>query len=152
MSKVEYEMPQDYQERVARLLEMIETQKFYEKELKFLQSWINLDEAKVYKANLDKSIEEFEAVLAQEYEAYQIFKAAEADLIEYDEMVERNLKAMFIYFKHRQPDKLEKLKNTLLAGYSPEKLEKFYDGVAVLEATKLEEIIAQAEPSALKNF
>ncbi len=80
MSKIEYEMPDNYNEMLAKLLEMIETRKFYDKEINFLQAFANVDELRTAKAKHDKSIDEFEQALALEYEAYQRFRKSELEL------------------------------------------------------------------------
>jgi exonuclease VII small subunit len=78
--KTEYEMPEDYNQQLAKLLEMIETQKFYDNQIKYLQSWTNVDELRSAKAELEKSIEEFEQTLAKQFDAYQRFRAHEESL------------------------------------------------------------------------
>jgi endonuclease IV len=80
MSKIEYDMPDNYNEMLAKLLEMIETQKFYDKEINFLQAFANVDELRTAKAEQDKCVDEFEQALALEYEAYQRFRKSEDEL------------------------------------------------------------------------
>jgi endonuclease IV len=80
MSKIEYEMPDNYNEMLAKLLEMIETRKFYDKEIHFLHAFANVDELRTAKVELNKSIDEFEQALALEYEAYQRLRKSEEQL------------------------------------------------------------------------
>jgi hypothetical protein len=143
MSKIEYEMPPNYHEKLAKLLKMIETQQFYKNEIKALQPWANVEVMRKLKANLDQSIEQFETALASEYKAYQKLKTNEADLEEASKQLIEKSKMLYVYVKHCLPDKLDEFRKSALVGLTPQEIEKFYEDVATLEATKLDEIIAE---------
>jgi nitrate reductase beta subunit len=145
MSDIKYEMPQDYQDSLAIVLDLIEERDAFRKKLPVLPPWVNIEEARAKLAELDDVIEKAENVLADEYNAYQAHRKAEADLDEMNKEALLRMQMMYIYFKYRIPDKLEDVKAAALNGFTDQEIQEFYDGVAILEATKLEEIIAEAE-------
>jgi nitrate reductase beta subunit len=145
MSDIKYEMPQDYQDSLNVVLDLIEERDAFKKQIPVLPPWVNVEEARSKLAELDDVIEKAENALAAEYNAYQAHKKAEAELNKVNKEALLRMQMMYIYFKYRIPDKLEDVKAAALNGFTDEEIQEFYDGVAILEATKLEEIIAEAE-------
>jgi hypothetical protein len=143
MNEIEYEMPQDYQDSLAFVMDLIEECDAFRRQIPTLPPWVNVEEARAKLAEMEKAIDKAEELLANEYNAYQAHEKAKADLDETNKEVLIRMQMVYIYYKHRIPDKLEEIKAAALNGFTPEEIQDFYDGVAILEATQLEEIIAE---------
>jgi hypothetical protein len=143
MSDIKYEMPQDYQDSLAVVMDLIEERDAFKKQIPVLPPWVNVEEARAKLAQFDNVIEKAENALADEYNAYQAHRKAEADLDKINKEVLVKMQMIYIYYKHRIPSKLEDIKAAALNGFTDEEIQEFYDGVAILEATELEEIIAE---------
>lgn len=138
-----YEMSDEYKQTVAGLLELFETRDELLKAIKIAPP-DRLREGQEMLILINEQIEKTEAMLAEEYETYQAHqKALEAQKEKFDEMKQR-MEMVFIYVKYRLPEKLEELKATIFNEMTPEWIQDFYDNVAILEATRLEELIAEA--------
>lgn len=137
-----YEMPDDYKEAMALLLESIELRDTVSESLKHAPPE-KVREGRELIALLDKKINQGEAVLANEYEAYQKKCRAEEELDAMTEDAVERMAKVLIHFKYNHPEKLEELRDTVTKGYMPEEEQDFYDRVAVLEATQLRKLVAQ---------
>jgi hypothetical protein len=137
-----YEMYDEYNQAVEDLLGFIKIRDDLAASIK-TGAPEKLREAQELLIEMDEAIESCESKLAKEYEAYQTKCRAEEELDNWSADVEKRIEMVFIYIKHRIPEKLDELKNALFANWTPDEIEKFYANVAVLEATQLEEIIAE---------
>jgi hypothetical protein len=147
MSDKVYEMDDNYNQGVADLLEFIKERDELAETIKFAPPE-KIREAQKLLAELNKAIEEGEAALAKEYEAYQKQRRAENDLDEkMEEMLDRVVK-VFIHVKYNNPEMFEAVKEKALAVWV-EREEEFYDRVAMYEAdkTEFEKIIARENNS-----
>lgn len=142
MKDTVYEMSDDYKKAVEDLLGFIELREELAKTLKTALPE-RVRELHELLAEMDKSIDTCEAALADQYEAYQNKCRAEEELDEMSAEAEKRVEMVFIYFKHRHPEKFVELKTTLFAKWTDEEIQDFYDRVAIREATELEEIIAE---------
>lgn len=141
MSKIEYEMPEEYNKNMAILLDFIEARERYREELKVIPPWINGDEVRKAMAQLDESIEKIETALAKEYEDFQAQKSNEAKVSKAIADAWEASKKIYIGIKHQKPQLLEKFVTQCIDPIPDELREKFYDEVAVMEATQLDEIL-----------
>jgi len=122
------------------LTELLEARDYYAKQIKDLPPHLAA-EANAQMRKLDETINSLESLLAQEYEYYKAEKEREAELdVAINEAWESS-KHIYIFIKHKSPQMLEKFTNQVLAELPADLLEEFYDEVAVLEATKLNEIL-----------
>lgn len=137
-----YEMRDDYKKAVEDLLGFIKLREELAKTLKTAVPE-RVRELHELLAEMDKSIDACEAALANQYEAYQTKCRAEEELDEMSAEVEKRVEIVFIYIKHRHPEKFDELKTAIFANLTPEEIQDFYDRVAIREATELEEIIAE---------
>jgi len=137
-----YEMYNEYNQAVEDLLGFIKIRDDLAASVK-TGAPENLREAQELLIEMDEIIESCESKLAKEYEAYQTKCRAEEELENWSVDAEKRVKMVFIYIKHRIPEKLGELTNALFAKWTTDEIEKFYDDVAFLEATQLEEIIAE---------
>lgn len=144
MSDKVYEMEDDYKEALADLLRLMELRERAAALIKFAPPDI-IREIRTTVAELDKQIEESEALLASAYESYQKFRRLEEELEVMNEAMGEKMEISFIILKHHLPDKLAKAESTMFNGWSPEDIQDFYDRVAIREATQLEEILAGAK-------
>ena len=144
MSDKVYEMDDHYNQGVAALLEFIKQRDELAENLKIAPPEL-IPEGQQLLADMDKRIEDYEAALAREYETYQNKCRAEENVENMNETILERMAMVYIYFKHRIPEKLEELEAIVLNNNTPEEAQAFYDRVAILEATKLEEIIAEEE-------
>ena len=141
MNEKEYPMPDDYKEKSAQLLEFIETR---DRVLAAYKDMTPEQRRAVQEPlkTLNESIESLEKYLAETYEAYQKERRIEK---EKEKAIDRGMRAaqvIYITIKHRQPEKLEEF-TKVLEPLSPEEREEFFDGVAILEATELDEILGE---------
>lgn len=140
MSKTSYEMPPEYHKNTALLLELLEKREYFEKKLRELP--LNFtDEMKREKIEIDKNIEDFENALAIQYEAVQLQKAVEAKLNETQNRLLLRTMEMYINIKHKAPHLQEGFEKMIDENFSPENAEEYLDQVAILEATRLNEIL-----------
>ena len=145
MNNKVYEMDESYNQAVADLLEFIKLRDELSETMKYVPSE-KLREGQELLAQMTKKIEEAEAALAKEYEAYQKKRRAEDDLEEtMEEMLDRVLK-VYIHVKYNNPEMADAVKEKALAVWT-EREEEFYDRVAIYEAdkTEFEKIIARAK-------
>lgn len=135
-----YEMYDDYNEAIEKLLAFINLRDLLADSLKD-PSPKNRREVQEMVAEMDKQIESTEAKLAKEYEAYQTKCRAEEELEAMSEEATEKVEKYFILVKHRMPEKLEELKTAIFTDWTPEEIQDFYDRAAIREATQLEEIL-----------
>jgi hypothetical protein len=141
MSEIVYEMPDEYNKNMAILLEFIEARERYRKELAVIPPWVNGNEVRDALAQLDKSIDSIEKQLAEEYEAFQREKSQETEM---SGIIERGWEAankIYLGIKHETPHLLEKFVKQCIDPMPEELQNKFYDDVAVMEATRLDEVL-----------
>lgn len=138
-------MPDDYKQALADLTGFIEERDELAKTLKLLPPEESKEGQRLL-ALFDEKIERCEQALAIEYEAHQKQCRAEENQDEIVEDMKLRMQMVYIYIKHRIPAKLEEITAALLNDYTPEEEQEFYDRVAILEATRLEEIIAEDKP------
>jgi uncharacterized FlaG/YvyC family protein len=137
-----YEMDDNYKQAVADLLEFIKMRDDLAASIKIAAPEKKREQQELL-ADMDKQIERCEAALAKEYESHQTAARAQEKLDEIMGDVTEKMEMVFIYIKHRLPDKLEEMKSAIFDGWQPEDIQAFYDRVAIREATQLEEIIAE---------
>ena len=146
MANKEYEMPAEYKHNLAQLTECIEAREGYREQIReALARGVRV--AAADKAFVDQKLLEFDAVidnlerlLAEEYERHQAEMAREESMMEAIDKANELRKQIYIIIKHTQPHLLESFTKTL-DPLLPEEREQFFDEVAILEATKLKEIL-----------
>lgn len=136
-----YEMEDDYKQTLADWLKAVELRDEFVETIKLAPPEMRR-ESQRHLAEMNKYIEETEALLAAAYEAYQKFCRKEEELAEMNERITIKLEEKFICLKHYLPEKLAEMEAKLFTGWSPEHIEEFYDRVAIREATELKEILA----------
>ena len=139
MKEKEYPMPDDYNEKAARLVGFIETRDKVRAAFKDMTS----DQRRTAQESLkilNQSIESLEKYLAETYETYQKKRRLEERQERAAERGMRTVQEIYIGVKHLEPEKLETF-TKILEPLSPEEREEFFDGVAILEATRLDEIL-----------
>jgi hypothetical protein len=136
----EYPMPESYKKQTAQLLKLLEIRDKIDGQREFMTAEQRRDTVEK-SAELDKKINDYENQIAAHYEIHQLLRALEAEMMKIDARQMVRIQKMYIFYKHRAPkekfDEFAELVNTL----SPEERENFYDQVAILEATKLNEIL-----------
>lgn len=144
-----YEMEDDYKERVADLLKVIETRDELAESIKIAPPEMRR-EGQAIVAQMNKDIDAIEAALADAYEAYQKFRRKEEELGEMNDKITVKLEEIFICIKHLAPELFAEMEAKVFNGWSPENVQDFYDRVAIREATELEEIIAKNKKNVSK--
>jgi DNA mismatch repair ATPase MutS len=137
-----YEMEDDYNERVVELLEFIKLRDKLVESIKIAVP-AHKREGQQLLAEMDKQIEECEALLANAYAAYQKFRRKEEEASEMSEKLGEQMEIGYIRLKHLLPDKLAEREASLFNGWTPDNIQEFYDRVAIREATQLEKILAE---------
>lgn len=142
VSEKEYPMPNSYKNQTAQLLKLLEIRDKIDKQREFMTPEKRRETVEK-SAELDKKIDDYENQIAAHYEAYQLLRTIEAEMQKIDARQMVRIQKMYICLKHRAPkekfDEFVEIVNTL----SPEEREDFYDQVAILEATKLNEILGE---------
>lgn len=139
--KKEYEMPDEYQKNLAILTEMIDKRDEYARAIPLLPP-DKRAEAQPALAELSAAVENIEQTLADEYEKFQAEKHREDEI---EQTIGRGMEAvenLFIIMKHQIPHLFEKFKQTVMQDMTEEEKQEFYDRIAILEATRLKEILA----------
>lgn len=142
MNQKEYEPDEDYKELAESLVEMIKKRDEHAELLKFAAPE-DLPEARKLLAEMDQSIEEFEASLAEAYQIYQQFRSADEKVEQSSKLLLNKLEMMFIFCKHVLPEKFKPLETKMLNSMSPEDREAFLDRIAVREINELNKIIVE---------
>ena len=146
MANKEYEMPAEYKQNLAHLADFIDARDQFKQQIRDgLARGVRVsaaDKALVDEKMLDmeKVIDNLERMLAEEYDRYQAEQAREADISTKLDEGNELAKQLYIIIKHTQPHLLESFTKTL-DPLLPEEREQFFDEVAILEATKLKEIL-----------
>ena len=146
VKRKEYEMPEDYKENLGKLTELLDQQAEFERILPTLPPDVRA-EAMPHICALNESIEEYEQLLAEEYEDYQKRRqkidAAERAKIIAGAQLQEQLERMFIVAKHKlEPEMFKNFESSVMGKLSPEDREEFYDAVAIRESYDLENILA----------
>ena len=137
-----YEMYDDYYKAKAQLQELIDARNQLKESLKtahpsrFAEGWIMLNDA-------NQKIEKCRAALKGEYDAHQETCRGKEKYEQYKAELQEGTDGAFIYFKHCRPESYERVKNELYKDMTPEEIEEFNARIAHLEATRLEEFIAE---------
>ena len=146
MEQKEYEMPEEYKKNLEHLSDFIEAREGYRKQIRDASARgvrvSAADKAMVDEKllEMDKIIDGLEQKLAEDYERYQTEKTKEAEISDKIREGWEASKRLYIMTKHQMPHLLESF-TECLDPLSPEQREKFFDEVAILEATKLKEIL-----------
>jgi hypothetical protein len=135
-----YEMDDSYKQAVADLLEFIELRHSVAETVKFAPP-DKIREVQEILATMDKKIEEGEAALAKEYDSYQTYQKALEDEAEMMDVIMDKMQKYYVLVKHRMPEKLDEWTNDILKGWTPDEIQNFYDGAAIIEATRLDEVL-----------
>jgi hypothetical protein len=143
MKKIEHEMPQEYQNSLAALVNLIEIRDTSAEALRLLPEAENSPQLRAALADLTNKIEVFESALAEEYESHQLYKKAEVKSEISLKKLDDRTKRAFIYVKHLLPEKIEEFLAVAFKDKSPEAIEEFYDEIAIIESTELDSIIAK---------
>jgi hypothetical protein len=141
MKKTEYEMPPEYHESTAKLLELYEMRDEYEKKLRDFPLLMT-DEMRRGKFEVDREIDKFENALAEQYEAHQLYKSLEDTQNQLADVMLLRTMEMYINIKHKAPELLEGFEKLIHESFSPEDVEAYLDQVAIMETTRLKEILA----------
>lgn len=139
MSEKEYPVDEDYNKYAERLLDFIDTRDRVLAAMKDMTP-AQRREVKVPLKVLNESIEELETHLAEQYEVHQKERRVEDEQTRLIDKGFRTAQELYIVIKHCKPEKLEEF-TKCLDPLSFEDREEFFDGVAILEATKLDEIL-----------
>lgn len=137
-----YPMDENYNQVATKLVELIEARDLLAKSLKIAHP-SKLRDGQRMLADADKKIEACESVLAKKYETYQLVRREKEKLEASMGEIEVGMEGAFIYIKHCLPDSFELVKTVLFTGWSSKEIDEFNDRIAVLEATKFEEFIAE---------
>jgi hypothetical protein len=140
----EYEMPEEYRQNLLKLTGMIEDRDRYAREIPHLPPEKRA-EAKPALANLTAAIDRTEQMLADEYEQFQAERRRE-DAI--DEAIAAGMEAtekLYIIVKHQTPHLFDEFHKIVVQDMTPEEEQEFYDKIAVLEATMLDDILSGKE-------
>jgi hypothetical protein len=140
MKKNEYEMPPEYHRHTEMLLELLEKREYIEKKLRELPLLLT-EEMKLEKIEIDRQIELFENSLAVQYEAVQLQKKLEDTQNQLHSSLIRRTMEMYINIKHKAPNLLEGFEKLIYENFSPEDAETYLDEVAIMETTRLDEIL-----------
>jgi len=94
-------------------------------------------------AKMDEKLEECESKLAVDLENYQKRRRREEEIDKrYDETM-RKMEIRFVYYKHRLFDRLDMVSAPIFRTFkNDEEIESFFDRTAILEATRLDEILS----------
>ena len=146
MAHKEYEMPEEYKQNLAHLADFIDAREGYRTTIREgLARGVQVSAAD--KAMVDEKLREFDGIidgietdLAAEYDRYQAEMAKEAAISESIAKGWEAQKRLYIIIKHTKPHLLESFTKTL-DPLLPEQREEFFDEVAILEATKLKQIL-----------
>jgi hypothetical protein len=139
-----YEMSDDYKQAQEDLLDFIKVRDILAEAIKTMPPDKERENQELL-AEMNETIENCEAKLAKEYESYQVYMRAQEKQDEIMSDVLERMQMVYILTKHRLPDNLPELEAAIFDGWAEEEIQKFLEGVAVLEATRLEEIIAEAK-------
>ena len=142
MSDKVYEMYDDYHQAIEKLHNFIKVRDELAEFLKVAPPEKLLENRELL-AKMDKQIENSKALLAKEYEAYQVKCRDEEKLDDVKDDVKDRMERFFILVKHRMPEKLDELKAEVFVNWTPEEIEEFENRIAELEATRLEEFIGE---------
>lgn len=138
-----YEMEDDYKEAVVKLQDFIERRDLLAKSF-VSQTPKERREAGQTLADMDKQIESTEARLAKEYDAYQKYCKELDEQEEHTKRVAETMQKYYVLVKHRMPEELDKIKKAIFTSWTEEEIQNFYDEAAIIEATRLEEILGEA--------
>ena len=140
VSEKEYPMPESYKEQTAQLLKLLDIRDKIDEQREFMTPEKRRETAEK-STELDKKIDDFENQIAAHYEIHQLLRTIEAEMEKIDARQMIRIQKMYVWLKRRAPkekfDEFVEIVNTL----SPEEKENFLDQVAILEATKLGEIL-----------
>lgn len=140
-------MPDEYKQQLVHLTEFIETRDQFRRQISDgLARGVRVsaaDKALVDQKlrEMDKVIDNLERMLAEEYERYQAEMAKEAEMIDKGKDMRELQKHIYIIIKHTEPHLLESFTKNL-DPLTPDEREQFFDEVAILEATRLNEILS----------
>ena len=134
-------MPIEYQENLQKLAEMIESRDEYERLLPTLPPDVRA-EALPHLRDLNSAIENLEQKMADEYERFQAEKRREDKISQLVAKATSAVEKLFIIIKYQVPHLFEEFKAVATQGLTDDEVQEFYDRIAILEATKLEEILA----------
>ena len=146
MKQKEYEMPEEYKRNLAHLTDFLEAREGYREQIREASArGVRVSPAD--KAMVDEKLREFDQIidnlekgLAKEYERYQAEQAHNAEIADIMDKSWEAQKRIYIIIKHQKPHLLESFTETL-EPLTDEDREQFFDGVAILEATKLDAIL-----------
>jgi hypothetical protein len=140
MKKNDYEMSPEYQKNAAKLVELLEIRDYCDNLLRGSPVTIT-DEMKRQKYELDKQIENYENVLAAQCKVNHLHQTLEETYNQTQNRLLQRTMEMYINIKHKSPNLIEGFEKLIYENFSPEDAEEYLDQVAILEATKLEEIL-----------
>jgi len=144
-----YEDDEDYKEFAAKLKETIENRARFVKKMKY-SSPTKQRFQRIQLVDLDNKIEQIKRKMKEYRESYQTERREEEkealrekQLDELFEQTDLHLAKMYIIAKHQMPkDFFEGLHASIVDNLPPELVQEFYERVAQLEATQLEDILA----------
>jgi hypothetical protein len=143
VKKKAYEMPDNYKRDLHKLTDMLDHREEYNKLLPLLPPE-KLAEAMPIIRNLDKTLDEIEQKLADEYEDFQNHQQElEENKDEARARVYEFMQRLFIVAKHKfEPVKFKEYERDIMQGWSSEFKEQFYDHIALRESYDLENILS----------
>lgn len=139
--KKEYEMPDEYKENLRRLTEMIEERDRKAEIIKTLPPESRA-EALPALSRLNASIDKIEQTLADEYKEFQVESRRKDEVTHVLDKGMEKVEELFIIIKHQKPHLFDEFKKIVVEHMTPDEEQDFYDKIAVLEATKLKDILA----------
>ena len=144
MNEKVYEMYDDYYHAEAQLQELIEARNLLKESLKtahpdrFAEMWIMLNGA-------NQKIDQCRAVLKAEYDAHQKTCRAQEKADAAMQGLMEGFYGSLVYMKHRHPESFKQAESEITGNMTSLEIKEFYEGIANLEATRLEEFIAEKE-------
>lgn len=146
VKKKVYEMPDEYNEYLQKLTEMLEAQEEYKRMLPTLPPETRAEALPLIR-EYDKSLNEFEQKMADEYEAFQEReRRIEESSKEADEaaaILYEHIQRGFILMKHNLPaESFKKFEKKWVGQMGKAEREEFYELVAHRESYDLENILA----------
>ena len=141
MSKIVYEMDDDYNQAAAFLVEKISERDVFADNLKLLPPEARPEALRLL-AELDTAIDHSEQALANQYEAYQNTRRLEEERDTIFDELTKSMAGAYVHAKYRNPEMISQL-DSVIDGMDAEQAATFRDCIAQTEAGDLIRIIAR---------
>lgn len=141
-AKKVYPMSAEYNKNLQILTQMLDEREEYKREMAFLPPERKA-EAFAVLGEFDKSLDNLEQQLAEEYDKHQSHEKHKEKMAA---RLYEHLQRMFIVAKHRfEPKEFADFEKSVLRKMSPEAKKEFYEHIALRESYDLENILADPD-------